>query len=516
MNLLHLENSPYLLQHANNPVHWKPWRVDVLIEAQKQNKLLLVSIGYAACHWCHVMEHDCFESEEVAAVQNAYFVNIKIDREERPDIDALYMKSLQMMNGQGGWPLNMVCLPDGRPIWGATYVKKNDWINVLTQLHNLYCNEPKKVEAYANNLEAGLRHTQLALSETIHQNLPWETWIAQWQKSFDTTYGGYQRAPKFMMPTNLAFWSLYGQATKNKNILDYLKTTLTRMAWGGLFDVVEGGFSRYAVDIKWHVPHFEKMLYDNGLLLSVYAKNYALNPLPIYEEVIKKTIYFMQKHWLSENGLFFASWDADSLNEAGVLEEGAFYVWQKDTLQALLKEDFEAFAKVFNINDFGIWEHQNYVLIQHQDDADLAQDLSLDLTMFYQKKQHWLSLLQAHRAKRPFPRLDNKLITAWNAIAATGLLDAYVALGQSIYLDLAKKNLTFLGHQLWDGYRLFRLYKNGKNYVQGFLDDYAFFIEALIKWFMIEGRQEVLWMAKSITDVVFDLFFDELFDPLMV
>ncbi len=508
MNLLHLENSPYLLQHANNPVHWMPYNQAALNLAQNDNKLLLVSIGYAACHWCHVMEHDCFESEEVANVQNQFFINIKVDREERPDIDALYMKSLQMMNGQGGWPLNMVCLPDGRPIWGATYVRKDDWIKVLTQLHDLYANQPEKVISYANSLEDGLLTTQLALSETKHHNLPWEKWMTNWAKSCDTTYGGYSRAPKFMMPTNLEFLSVFVQTTQDTFFKKHLETTLCRMAWGGLFDVVDGGFSRYAVDVKWHVPHFEKMLYDNALLLSVYAKNYITTKNPLYKSVIKKTIDFMTNHWLTPEGLFYASWDADSYNERGDLEEGAFYVWTKDELKALLQDDFEAFAVVYNINDFGYWEHNHYVLIQQEDDESLSNRLGWTPKTLAEKQTAWLSILKNHRSQRPQPRLDDKLITSWNAMAAVGLLDAYLALGDEAYLTLAKKNLQFLRHQLWHGEQLFRIYKNKQTFIPAFLEDYAFLIQALIKWFQIEADPEVLNFAKMLTNQVLDLFYD--------
>lgn len=509
MNLLYLENSPYLLQHANNPVHWKPWSDVHLEEAKGQNKLILVSIGYAACHWCHVMEHDCFESDEVANVQNAYFVNIKIDREERPDIDAVYMKSLQMMNGQGGWPLNMVCLPDGRPIWGATYVKKEQWINVLTQLYELYTNQPEKVIEYASNLEKGIEIKQLALSDSKHNTLPWNQWLNQWSKSFDTTYGGYGRAPKFMMPTNLEFLMLYAIETQNQTFLNHVNLTLKRMACGGLFDVVEGGFSRYSVDIKWHVPHFEKMLYDNGLLLSIYAKYGLSAPNPLYNEVVDKTIAFMTSHWLTKEGLFYASWDADSLNNDGVLEEGAFYVWNIEELKNLLKSDFEKFSLVYNINDFGYWEHNNYVLIQNQTDESLAQQFEMTYKTFLEQKNEWLVNLKKHRAQRNYPRLDNKLITSWNAMTATGLLDAYMLNNQAQYLELAEKNIKFLIQNLWDGTTLFRIYNNGQCSINGFLEDYAFLIQALIKCFQINSEDELLNHAKNLTDQALDLFFDD-------
>jgi uncharacterized protein YyaL (SSP411 family) len=508
VNELHQETSPYLLQHANNPIHWRAWSESTLALAKSQNKLLLVSIGYAACHWCHVMEHESFESNEVAAIQNQYFINIKVDKEERPDVDAIYMKAVQIMTGRGGWPLNVVCLPDGRPIWGGTYFRKDDWLSVLQQLHQLYVNEPEKVEGYAMQLAEGLQsmHPVVALEEQFL--VPWQEIIEKWQKSFDLEYGGHARAPKFMMPTNLEFFWQFSEKKDAPAIKEQLHRTLTRMAWGGLFDVVEGGFARYSVDIRWHVPHFEKMLYDNGQLLSVYAKAFQQNPEFLYQEVVVKIVDFLQNQLRSPEGLFYASLDADSINENGTLQEGAFYVWKKQELQNLLKNDFEKFAELYNINQFGYWEHGNYVLIQNQSYLEFSQKFNLTFKEVINLKNQWLQILKESRDLRPKPRLDDKIITSWNALTIIGLLDAYQVFLQTTYWQLAEQAIQFLIQNLYQNHQLYRIYHHGKPKIEAFLEDYAYMIQALLYYFKCKPELSTLILSKELTDLVLDRFYD--------
>ena len=314
MNELHLETSPYLIQHANNPVHWKAWNANSLAAAQKQNKLIIISIGYSACHWCHVMEHESFENDEVASTMNTHFINIKIDREERPDIDAVYMKAVQIMTGHGGWPMNVVALPNGKPIWGGTYFRKNDWINSLERLQEIYIENPQTILDYAEKLNEGLQSLSI-ISKNEATDFNFEilkNLVSKWEKSFDWDFGGMARAPKFMMPTNYEFLLRYGYQTQDQKLLDFVNLTLTKMAYGGLFDTIDGGFSRYSVDMKWHVPHFEKMLYDNGQLVSLYANAYKLTKNKLYKEVIEKTLNFIEKEWLTVEGSFYSALDADS------------------------------------------------------------------------------------------------------------------------------------------------------------------------------------------------------------
>lgn len=512
MNELSLETSPYLLQHAQNPVHWKAWNEQSLELAQNQQKLIIVSIGYSACHWCHVMEHETFENEEAATTMNQHFISIKVDREERPDIDTLYMKAVQIMSGRGGWPLNAVCLPDGRPVWGGTYFKKDEWIETLEQLQNLYKTNPEKVIEYAEKLHQGIESLNLIEPKPVVDfNIEiLEPLVQKWAKSFDDEFGGLARAPKFMMPSNYKFLLRYGFQTQNKEILDFVNLTLTKMAYGGLFDTVDGGFSRYSVDLKWHVPHFEKMLYDNGQLVSLYADAYKLTQNPLYKEVIEKTLNFVSKELLTKEGGFYSALDADSLTQNQHLEEGAFYVWKKEELQSLLKTDFDLFSNVFNINEFGYWEEQNYVLIQKESLEDIAQKNNISVKSLAQKKTLWEKLLYKEREKRSKPRLDDKCLTSWNAMMLKGFVDAYKALENEKYLNIALQNATFISNFLWkEEGNLHRNYKNGKSTINAFLEDYAHLIQAFIALYQATFNEKWLIDAKQLADYCLEHFFDE-------
>ncbi|MES2544654.1 MAG: thioredoxin domain-containing protein [Bacteroidota bacterium] len=513
MNELQSETSPYLLQHANNPVNWKAWNADSLALAKKNNQLIIISIGYSACHWCHVMEHESFEDDEVAQTMNAHFVNIKVDREERPDVDAVYMKAVQIMTGRGGWPLNVVTLPDGRPVWGGTYFKKEDWIYTLEQLQQLYKSDPEKMIDYAEKLHEGIESLGLYDNENkntvLNQNLL-EPLIEKWKKSFDWEFGGMARAPKFMMPNNYQFLMRYGYQKQDQGLLDFVNLTLTKMAYGGLFDTVDGGFSRYSVDMKWHVPHFEKMLYDNGQLVSLYSDAYKMTKNPLYKEVVEKTLAFISKELTnSENG-FYCALDADSLNEKQHLEEGAFYVWTKDLLQNLLKDDYALFSQVFNINDFGYWEEGNFVLIQNQSIETLAIQNNITINELIEKKKTWEKLLYTEREKRSKPRLDDKSLTSWNAIMLTGYIDAYKALNDQKYLDKALVNAKFIIKHLWTAEgNLLHNYKNGKSNINGYLEDYSFVIASFIALYEVTFDENWLANAKQLTDYCFENFYDE-------
>ena len=513
MNELNLETSPYLLQHANNPIHWKAWNEKTLAAAKKENKLIIISIGYSACHWCHVMEHESFEDEDVATVMNSSFVNIKIDREERPDIDAIYMKAVQMMTGHGGWPMNVVTLPDGRPIWGGTYFRKNDWINSLEKLQELYIQKPETILEYAEKLYEGLQSISIIPKNETATDFNFEileTLLKKWTKSFDWEFGGMARAPKFMMPTNYEFLMRYGYQTNNKEIAEFVNLTLTKMAFGGLFDTLDGGFSRYSVDMKWHVPHFEKMLYDNGQLVTLYANAYKLTKNNHYKEVIEKTLNFVEKEWLTLEGSFYSALDADSLNQKKHLEEGAFYVWTKPELQAILQEDFELFSEVFNVNEFGFWEHENYVLIQNQTLEQIAKQHNISLEKLEHQKKSWEQLLYLEREKRNKPRLDDKCLTSWNAIMLKGFVEAYKALNNKKHLEIALQNANFIQKNLWSSNgNLFRTYKNGKATINGYLEDYAHVIAAFISLYEATLNEKWLHDAKQLMDYCFDYFYDE-------
>ena len=513
MNELHKESSPYLLQHANNPVHWKAWNTDSLALAKDNNKLIIVSVGYSACHWCHVMEHETFENDEAAEVMNQHFVNIKVDREERPDIDAVYMKSIQIMTGRGGWPMNVVCLPDARPIWGGTYFRKQEWMETLEQLQNLYDNNPEKVIDYAEKLKTGLDAISLIPDNKDSSGFDAENLdqlLVKWKKSFDLEFGGYTRAPKFMMPNNYAFLLRFAHQRNDEKLLDFVNLTLTKMAYGGLFDTVDGGFSRYSVDMKWHVPHFEKMLYDNGQLISLYADAYKLTKNPLYQEVIEKTLDFVSKELTNAEGGFYSALDADSLNDKNHLEEGAFYSWKKEELQELIQDDFALFTEIFNINEFGFWdEEQKYVLIQNKSLEEIAFANNLELSEIKAKKKSWEQILYKEREKRSKPRLDDKCLTSWNALMLKGFVDAYKALGDENHLRIALKNASFIITKLWspEG-NLLHNYKDGKSTINGYLEDYCFVIDAFIALYEVTLEEKYLHDARQLTDYCFDHFFD--------
>ncbi len=512
-NALINETSPYLLQHAHNPVNWEAWHPEVLERAQKEDKPLLISIGYAACHWCHVMEKECFEDEEVAKMMNENFINIKIDREERPDVDQIYMDAIQMMSGSGGWPLNIVALPDGRPFWGATYVPKDNWIKSLQQLTELYKNDRQRVTQYASDLANGIHAINLVenASDSDLYNLDQlDAAVANWSQHFDSFLGGYKRAPKFMMPNNWDFLLHYSTANNKPELLDQVNTTLKRMAYGGVYDHVGGGFSRYAVDTTWHVPHFEKMLYDNGQLASLYAKAYAVTKNEMYKEVVDETIGFVQEELSDENGGFYSSLDADSLNEQGELEEGAYYVWTKEELKQLLAENYSIFEAYYNINSYGLWEEGNYVLIKDKSDEEIAEKFNISVAELKTKMDNALSILKTERAKRSKPRLDDKILTSWNGLMLKGLVDAYRYLGNDTYLEMALRNAQFLENEMIkDDHSLFRNHKEGKSSINAFLEDYASVIEAYLALYEVTFDEKWLNHSKKLLDYTKVHFMDK-------
>ncbi|MFD2100840.1 thioredoxin domain-containing protein [Flagellimonas iocasae] len=512
-NALINETSPYLLQHAHNPVNWEAWSPEVLERAQKEDKPLLISIGYAACHWCHVMEKECFEDEEVAQLMNENFISIKIDREERPDVDQIYMDAIQMMSGNGGWPLNIVALPDGRPFWGATYVPKDNWVKSLQQLTELYKNDKARVTQYAADLANGIHAINLvenAENSDLYSLDQLDAAVTNWSQYFDSFLGGYKRAPKFMMPNNWDFLLHYATANNKPELMEQVNTTLRRMAYGGVYDHVGGGFSRYAVDSTWHVPHFEKMLYDNGQLASLYAKAYAVTKNEMYKEVVDETIGFVQEELWDENGGFYSSLDADSLNEEGELEEGAYYVWTKEELTQLLGGDYSIFEAYYNINSYGLWEEGNYVLIKDKSDAEIAEKFNISVSELKNKMENALGVLKTERAKRDKPRLDDKILTSWNGLMLKGLVDAYRYLGNDAYLEMALKNAKFIETEMMkDDHSLFRNHKEGKSSINGFLEDYASVIEAYLDLYEVTFDEKWLNHSKKLLDYTKIHFMDK-------
>jgi len=510
-NNLIKETSPYLLQHAHNPVDWYAWNEETLQLAKKENKLILISIGYSSCHWCHVMEHECFEDEDVAAVMNQNFINIKVDREERPDIDQVYMNAIQLITGRGGWPLNCVALPDGRPIWGGTYFPKENWINALNQLSKLYTETPEKAIEYAEKLTEGIKNSDLIQknnSEIDFNVTDLKLAVNNWKQHMDFDLGGRKGAPKFPMPNNYQFLLRYAIQTDDSEILEYVNTSLTNMAFGGMYDQIGGGFARYSVDKKWHVPHFEKMLYDNGQLVSLYAEAYQATKNDLYKNTVYQTLEFIERELTNNEGAFYSSLDADSDNAKGELEEGAYYVWTKNELKTILGKDFKLFSDYYNVNHYGFWEHENYVLIRKDKASNIAEKHAITISELELKVATWNKILLKERAKKDKPRLDDKSLTSWNALMLKGYINAYTVFNEQRFLDIAIKNATFIyTKQLQVNGNLNHSFKNGKSTINGYLEDYATVIDAFIT--LYEATFNELWLntAKQLTDYTFDHFY---------
>jgi len=507
-NRLHNETSPYLLQHQHNPVEWYPWGEEALAKARAENKLIIVSIGYSACHWCHVMERESFEDEDIAAVMNRYFVSIKVDREERPDIDQLYMIAVQLMTNQGGWPLNCICLPDSRPIYGGTYFRPADWKNVLLQLAEMWREQPEVAIDYAQRLTAGIQQSeQLPISRIPETySLPdLEAIVSPWRRLFDKEEGGHRRVPKFPMPNNWLFLLRYGVLTKDPEIIEQVHLTLRKIASGGIYDHVGGGFARYSVDGRWHIPHFEKMLYDNAQLVSLYTEAWQHRPTEQYKRVVTETLEWVQREMTSPQRGFYCALDADS---EGV--EGKFYTFQRAEIEHVLGEDAELFIRYFGVTETGNWEEEHTNVLKIDVDADkMAQEAGFSA-------EEWSTYLAAgkqklldYRNKRVRPGLDNKQLTSWNALMLKGFVDAFRVFDVSEYLDCALNNAAFIRQYLYadDGGLLHQPATNGK-LLRGFLDDYAFCLEAYVALYEATFDETWLYEAKRLLNYVLDHFYD--------
>ncbi|HWZ13930.1 MAG TPA: thioredoxin domain-containing protein [Mucilaginibacter sp.] len=513
MNHLANSTSPYLLQHANNPVNWYPWGAEALQKAKDENKLILVSIGYSACHWCHVMEHESFEDEQVAAVMNEYFVCIKVDREERPDVDQVYMSAVQLMSGRGGWPLNCICLPDQRPIYGGTYFRKNDWTSLLFSLADFYKQKPDEAEEYAKRLTEGIQQyesVELVKEQPGYYLGDLELIITNWKKYFDKAEGGMGSAPKFPMPNNWQCLMRYAHLAKDKDVAKAVKLTLHKMAFGGIYDHIGGGFARYSVDGRWHVPHFEKMLYDNAQLISLYAEAYTWNPDPLYEKIVDEIIDFSLRELTSPEFGFYSALDADSEGK-----EGRFYIFTKTEIEAILGDDAALFCIYYHITDDGNWEEeQTNVLFRKEGDTELAHQLGLTVTELLAKIEAARQKVFEARNQRIRPGLDDKILASWNGLMLKGLCDAYRAFSKPKHLDTALKNAYFIANKLINNTgRLNRVYKSSFSFGEGrgeaFLDDYANIIDAFIALYEVTFDERWLIQAKKLTEQAIAHYYDE-------
>ena len=508
MNHLANSTSPYLLQHANNPVNWYPWGAEALKKAKDENKLILVSIGYSACHWCHVMEHESFEDESVAAVMNEYFVCIKVDREERPDIDQIYMSAVQLMSGRGGWPLNCICLPDQRPIYGGTYFRKNDWTSLLFNLADFYKQKPTEADEYAVKLTEGIKQYEsigFVKEQPDYSKDDVQVIVDNWKRYFDKEEGGMGSSPKFPMPNNWQFLMRYAYLMNDSEIAQAVTLTLKKMALGGIYDHIGGGFARYSVDGRWHVPHFEKMLYDNAQLVSLYSEAYAWKSSQLYKQVVDEIITFIARELTSPEGGFYSALDADS---EGV--EGKFYTFTKKDIEEILGDDAELFCIYYNITDEGNWEeeHTNVLFKKHKD-MTLANQLGLlldDMVGRIEISKKKVFEVRSHRIR---PGLDNKILASWNGLMLKGLCEAYRSFNKSEYLDMALKNAGFILNNLIDEEgRLSRIYQSEDNYLISFLDDYANVIDAFIALYEVTFDESWLEQARKLTDQAIAHYYD--------
>jgi uncharacterized protein YyaL (SSP411 family) len=517
-NRLINESSPYLLQHAHNPVDWFAWGDEALQKAKSENKIILVSIGYAACHWCHVMEKESFENEAVAEMMNNYFINIKIDREERPDLDHIYMDAVQAISGSGGWPLNVFLTPETKPFYGGTYFppvqayNRSSWTEVITAISKAWHERPHEIKAQADNLLAHL--SQASNFSTLQINSS-DAFLTKEQcklaaenilKQADTTWGGFGKAPKFPQTLTIQYLLQYHHYTGNKAALDQALLSLDKMLAGGIYDHVGGGFARYSTDAEWLAPHFEKMLYDNALLINVICDGYQITGNKKYEVAIRQIIQFLQREMMDAGGGFYAALDADSEGE-----EGKFYVWDKTTIDALLGKDAAVFCEFYNITAGGNWEEKNILRILK--DIDLfAGEKNIEKEILETTLQRCLQLLLAERNKRIRPITDDKILLGWNALLITALCKAAAALNNENYRELAIQTMDFLLKKFRinsTDFELFHTYKNDTAKYPAFLDDYAYLIQACIQLQEITSELQYLTTAQQLTQLVIDNFLDE-------
>ncbi|PLX10615.1 MAG: thioredoxin domain-containing protein [Marinilabiliales bacterium] len=507
MNKLKYASSPYLLQHANNPVHWYEWGEEAFTEAKKNNKPLIISIGYAACHWCHVMEHQSFSEKDVAAFMNDNFVCIKVDREERPDVDRIYMDAAQMINGQGGWPLNAFALPDGKPFFAGTYFPKERWLDILAKISDLYNNDYQKVCSYAEQLTEGINsqseNLNIDKSESTYNKEDYLDIINSFSSQIDYELGGFKRAPKFPLPIAWEFLLQYYYLTKSEEVLDVVKLTLNEMAKGGIYDQIGGGFARYSVDELWKVPHFEKMLYDNAQLISLYSHAFQITLNHSYADIIEQSFDFVMRELSDENGGFYSSLNADSEGE-----EGQFYVWTYGEIEKVLKDhNFELISKYYNIKAEGNWEKGKNILFTKLEKVEFAKANNIKVEEFNKLVNEANKRLFEYRSKRERPSTDNKILTSWNALMLKACVDAYKALGNEKYLNAAIKNAEFLENYMMedDGF-LYRNHMNSKSTINAFLDDYAALSEAFMDLYGITFNKKWLDNSKLLAEYCIDHF----------
>lgn len=499
-------SSPYLLQHAHNPVDWWEWCDEAFEKARTEDKPLLVSIGYSACHWCHVMERESFVDAETATIMNELFVCIKVDREERPDVDQLYMDAVQLLTGRGGWPLNCFTLPDGRPLHGGTYFPKAEWQRVLKSISDFYLTRKEEAMQYATELTNGIKKLDVFLPPTTAQLISDADVVRiaqQVKQNMDMELGGYSWAPKFPMPNN---WELYlslYRFTHDTELLEAVEKTLVKMAEGGIYDQAGGGFARYSTDIYWKVPHFEKMLYDNAQLVSLYCHTFKVTGNPLFEKTVKQTLGFIKRELTQEDGLFYSALDADS---EGV--EGKYYIWTQQELKTLLGNDEPLYSLYYSVQAYGNWEHGSNILHKTRTIQEICELTGRSEEQIQQTIERCNAIVCAARELRIKPGLDDKIITSWNAMMIKAYADAYHTFHIPDYLSCAKQAADALLQHVWNGNELKRILKNGKASIPAFAEDYALLCEALLKLAEVAEDETYFLHAHQIMQAAINQFYD--------
>ena len=505
------ETSPYLLQHAHNPVDWYPWGDEAFQKAKSENRPILLSIGYSACHWCHVMERESFEDEKIAALMNDLFINIKVDREERPDLDEIYMNAVQMLTGRGGWPMTVFLTPEGKPFYGGTYFPPEDrygvpgFPKILQGVANAYREKPQDVERSVEQILAALQRMSLSTesqqpfsSDIIGQS------AEQLAQAYDTDHGGLGKAPKF---PNVGVYELFLRHyhhSKGSRFLEMVTHTLTKMAQGGIYDHLGGGFHRYSVDEKWLVPHFEKMLYDNAQLVRIYAQVYCVTGEPLFKQVVDETMNYLMREMLHTEGGFYSTQDADSEGE-----EGKFFVWTEEEISQILGEEAsEIFCRIYDVSEEGNFEEKNIlhpILTLEQASKFFRRDLKEIESLVSNAK----GKLFQEREKRTKPFRDEKILTSWNGLMLSGIAEAIKISRRPAYLEAANRTVDFIFTKMFRDGRLLHTYKSGTAKILGYLDDYAFLAAGLLDLFEATVNRAHLDRALELAEIMLHEFWDE-------
>lgn len=505
-NQLSKETSQYLLQYDDNPVAWQPWNDSSLLLAKETNRPILLSIGYSSCHWCHVMAEESFQDPDIAQTMNEHFICIKVDREELPNVDQLYMNALHAMGVQGGWPMNVFLMPNQKPFYGVTYLPPIQWKKLLLEIANAYEKHHSQLEESADGFTQALQHFVPQRSHQQHiLSLPtiglfMDTLYAEQ----DHAYGGMQGAPKFPMPSIMQFFFQYYLLTKDQRALSQMQVTLDHMAHGGIYDQLSGGFGRYATDVTWHIPHFEKMLSDNGQLLSSYAQGYWITQNRGYQQVIKETVHFLAQHMQDKNGGFYTSIDASTHGD-----EGSFYCWNLDEVKDTLQSDAPLVIDYFNLTAEGNWENGKNILYRSQEESALLEKHGISSKELEEKLQAAKQSLLRRRNLRAQPSIDPKIITSWNAMTMAGLIDAFRATGDESCFNMAQQNGDFLLDHMINHGKVWHTFQQGEAKIQGYLDDYAWIIKAFISFYQISLQEKWIVVAKELCERTLENFLDE-------